>query len=97
MENITYDQIGNFDRELTIWNNKAIRNIRKWGKQNEETLILAMMEELGELSRAYLQHTHEEKPELPILKELRDLMALGIQFWRLIHGKVWQDECSGSR
>ena len=37
------------------WRELASRNIEKWGMQDKETLALAMMEELGELTQAILQ------------------------------------------
>ena len=61
------------------WENKAHENLDKWGMQDKGTLILAMVEELGELSQAYLQHTHEDGDYNRIEKELDDLAALCIQ------------------
>ena len=64
---------------IRTWKEKARENIKKWGLQDEPTLILAMMEELGELSQAYLQFKHESGNKDRIRTELDDLMALGIQ------------------
>lgn len=71
------------------WKDKAKRNIKKWGLQSEETLLLAMMEELGELTQAFLKYKHTDPIEPDetdiqiklnrIKSELSDLMALGYQ------------------
>ena len=73
------------------WEQKAHKNVAKWGKQSEDILLLAMMEELGELAQAYLQYTHLDsiEPEEGIAElkynriksELHDMMALGFQLW----------------
>jgi len=69
------------------WIQKAEKNIAKWGIQSEEILLLAMMEELGELSQAYLQSKYEHQPKERINKELADLMALGFQLLWKLEGK----------
>lgn len=62
-----------------FWIKKAQENIDKWGLQDVSTLILAMMEELGELAQAHLQAVHEHKDPERISEELDDLMVLGYQ------------------
>ena len=61
------------------WHGIAEANIEKWGLQDEETLLLAMQEELGELAQAHLEAKHEDGHELRIDEELDDLGALLIQ------------------
>jgi NTP pyrophosphatase (non-canonical NTP hydrolase) len=61
------------------WHGIAEANIEKWGLQDEETLLLAMQEELGELTQAHLEAKHEDGHELRIDEELNDLGALLIQ------------------
>jgi hypothetical protein len=65
-----------FDR----WIGKADENIEKWGLQDEETLLLAIQEELGELSQAFLEARSEGGDPARIDKELDDLGALLLQF-----------------
>ncbi|WP_435125438.1 hypothetical protein [Halobaculum sp. D14] len=64
-----------FDR----WMRKASENIEEWGVQAEETLLLAMQEELGELAQAHLEARHEGGDPERIDEELDDLGALLIQ------------------
>jgi hypothetical protein len=65
-----------FDR----WIGKADENIDEWGLQDERTLLLAMQEELGELTQAYLEASAEGGEAARIDKELDDLAALLLQF-----------------
>jgi len=58
---------------------KAEKNIQKWGLQDVETLLLAIMEELGELSQAFLKFKYEGEKIERIEEELDDLGALIIQ------------------
>ena len=71
------------------WYNKAKQNIDKWGLQDKETIALAMMEELGELTQAILQY-NELSHDVPdssenqlkyerMNNELDDLAALMYQ------------------
>lgn len=70
------------------WEEKAVANIKKWGMQDKETLVLAMTEELGELAQAVLQYnelppdadpdTQEQRYE-HIKAELDDLAPLMYQ------------------
>ena len=75
------------------WATKAKGNTGKWGFQGKPRLLLAMMEELGELTKEYLEYTdysieqqtgaegNEKKKRMD--EELIDLAALLIQFrWR---------------
>lgn len=61
------------------WEVKAEENIEKWGVQTHEELLLAMVEELGELSQAYLEHNYEDGDRDRIKEELDDLAALMFQ------------------
>ena len=65
-----------FDR----WLGKADENIAEWGLQDEETLLLAMQEELGELTQAVLEARAEGGDPARIEEELDDLGALLLQF-----------------
>lgn len=64
-----------FDR----WMGKASENIDKWGLQDEETLLLAVQEELGELTQAHLEARDEDGNPERVDEELDDLGALLIQ------------------
>lgn len=80
---------------MNRWSEKAMENIVKWGEQNKETLALAMMEELGELTQAILQY-NELEHDIPdadeyrfkyqrMVDELDDLAALMYQMkWILV-------------
>lgn len=68
--------VARFDR----WMEKAGENIETWGLQNEETLLLTMLEELGELAQAYLEARAEGGDPERIDEELDDLGALLLQF-----------------
>jgi NTP pyrophosphatase (non-canonical NTP hydrolase) len=65
-----------FDR----WMGKADENIAEWGLQDERTLLLAMQEELGELTQAVLEASAEGGDPDRIDEELDDLGALLLQF-----------------
>lgn len=65
-----------FDR----WLGKASENIDEWGYQDEETLLLAIQEELGELTQAHLEARAEDGNPARVGEELDDLGALLIQF-----------------
>ncbi len=58
----------------------AAENIDEWGYQDEETLLLALQEELGELTQAYLEARSEGAAPKRVDEELDDLGALLIQF-----------------
>ena len=74
------------DSELIhqIWHAKANENIDEWGIQDPAVILLAMQEELGELTQAYLEATYEDgDQELP-REEMHDLGALLFQLhWAL--------------
>ena len=65
-----------FDR----WMGKASENIEEWGVQSERTLLLAIQEELGELTQAVLEADAEGGDPARIDEELDDLGALLLQF-----------------
>lgn len=58
---------------------KARRNLAQWGRQDFETLGLAVCEEAGELAKAILQARHEGGDPDRIRQEAIDLGALCIQ------------------
>ena len=62
------------------WHGKACENTQEWGLQDRETLLLAMQEELGELTQAHLEAEHEDGDRERLSKELNDLGALLLQF-----------------
>lgn len=55
---------------------RAIKNVAKWGKQDLETLGLAIAEETGELCRAILKARWEGGDRERIREEVIDLGAL---------------------
>jgi NTP pyrophosphatase (non-canonical NTP hydrolase) len=61
------------------WLHKADQNVEKWGLQGEETLLLAMQEELGELTQAHLEARKEDGDPERVDEELDDLGALLLQ------------------
>jgi|GEM_PF-1391772 len=61
------------------WVSQADRNLEKWGLQDEETLLLAIQEELGELTQAHLEARDEGGDPDRVDEELHDLGALLIQ------------------
>lgn len=66
------------------WYAKAYENLGEWGSQEIDTLLLAMQEELGELTQAYLEATAEGGDPERVDGELDDLAALCLQLaWRL--------------
>ena len=65
-----------FDR----WMGKAAENINEWGHQDEETLLLAIQEEPGELTQAHLEARAEGGDPARVDEELDDLGALLLQF-----------------
>ncbi len=58
---------------------RASNNLARWGKQDFETLGLAVCEEAGELAQAILQHKHEGGHEDRIFSEAIDLGAVCLQ------------------
>jgi NTP pyrophosphatase (non-canonical NTP hydrolase) len=61
------------------WLHKADQNVEKWGLQDEETLLLAMQEELGELTQAHLEARAEDGDPDRVDEEMDDLGALLLQ------------------
>jgi NTP pyrophosphatase (non-canonical NTP hydrolase) len=70
-----------FDR----WMGKASENIEEWGLQSEETLLLAIQEELGELTQAHLEARAEGGDPVRVDEELDDLGALLLQLHETRH------------
>lgn len=71
------------------WWECAGRNLDRWGEQSPETLLLAMQEELGELTQAYLEAEHEDGDHEAVATELVDLAALCFQLQWRIESKGW--------
>ena len=61
------------------WHGKAAENVEEWGLQDVETLLLAMQEELGEMTQAHLEATHEDGEAERLVHEMDDLGALLLQ------------------
>jgi len=68
------------------WREKAAKNQHEWGEQSAETLLIAMQEELGELSQALLEYRAEDGHYDQLYEEMDDLGALLIQFFWAING-----------
>jgi len=67
-----------------IWHAKANENIDQWGVQDPAVLLLAMQEELGELTQAYLEATYEDGDKSLPRQEMHHLGALLFQLhWSL--------------
>ena len=66
------------------WRDRAESNIDEWGLQDVETLLLAMQEELGELTQAHLQARDEDGASGRVADELDDLGALCVQLERAL-------------
>ena len=65
------------------WRNQAVANLRTWGEQTWPTLVLAFVEELGELAQAILEYYAEDGDPQRIPDELTDVGALGYQIvWK---------------
>ena len=65
-----------------IWRGQATQNVKTWGIQGIDTILLCMTEELGEVTKEALEmRLAIDKLAYcdRILRELQDLMALGIQ------------------
>lgn len=66
------------------WRASALANVDDWGVQSPEVVLLAMMEELGEVVQARLEHRHEDGEFAAIQRELDDLAPLCWQLqWAL--------------
>ena len=67
-----------------IWYEKANENIDEWGIQDPMVVLLAIQEELGELTQAYLEATYEDGDREQAREEMHDLGALLFQLhWSL--------------
>jgi plasmid stabilization system protein ParE len=67
-----------------VWRSRANDNIAEWGIQDPAVVLLAIQEELGELTRAYLEATYEDGDRDRPREELSDLGALLYQLhWAL--------------
>ncbi|WP_227015548.1 hypothetical protein [Haloarcula sp. JP-L23] len=73
---------------FATWHHKAAENVQRWGLQDTETLLLAMQEEMGELTQAHLEATHEDGDHERIEAELADLGALLLQ----LHMRLVRDQ-----
>lgn len=73
---------------LQIWQEKARENVEEWGLQDRQTLLLAVQEELGELTQASLEHDYEDGDVQRMFAETEDLGALLIQFFHRIEHEV---------
>ena len=78
------------------WREKASENVENWGTQHPETLLVAITEEVGELSQAYLEATYEDGEPPDVHAEIDDLVALLIQLtvaidtWRGTHPQAFE-------
>lgn len=71
-------------RCLEAFRQQAERNVETWGEQSIETLLLATIEELGELTQAHLEAVAEGGDPRRRREELGDLGALPLQLaWAL--------------
>jgi len=61
---------------------QAEKNISKYGEQEFNLLIKVMIEELGELTKAHLEHLYEGAPAIRIIQEAIDLGSVCLQFNR---------------
>jgi NTP pyrophosphatase (non-canonical NTP hydrolase) len=76
------------DHICNLFKSRSKKNIQKWGLQPLNTLLLCAMEEMGELTQAYLQYRHEDGELMKIHDELIDLGALLIQIHQQYLGEV---------
>lgn len=71
-----------FRKHIAIQHQK---NIEKWGLQSRETILLAMQEELGELTQAFLEGRTKGVDDLSLqYDELVDLAALMLAYNEVI-------------
>jgi len=61
------------------WKQRAQNNVGEWGFQGVETLLLAMQEEMGELTQSHLEARAEDGDPDRVEEELCDLGALCFQ------------------
>lgn len=69
-------------------------NIRKWGHQHPETLQPVLMEEIGEISKAYLQsyHGYEEATTKDLESEIIDAIAVLVELYQNIERWNYQNK-----
>lgn len=81
-----------------VWYDKADKNVDEWGIQDPAEVLLAMQEELGELTQAYLEATYEDGDRDLPEDELDDLAALCYQFvWSIReHPAAFEDISPGT-
>jgi len=70
----------NYEESIEKMYLQSKKNIAKFGHQNFNVILEAMVEELGALAQAYLQFEYEGKPRQRIVEEAVDLGALCFQF-----------------
>ena len=76
------------------WRDQAELNVEEWGLQDIDTVLLAIMEELGETAQAYLESEYEGKSEVALYDEIDDLAPL---MWQLMWAAMaeyedWEEE-----
>ena len=82
-------------RPAEKWSDKAKANLEKWGQQDVDTLLLAMQEELGELTQAHLEARAEGGDASRVGEELADLAALCYQLEWLLNTRYQNDLFAG--
>ena len=76
------------------WRDQAELNVEEWELQEIDTVLLAIMEELGETAQAYLECEYEGKSEIALYGEIDDLAPL---MWQLMWAAMaeyedWEEE-----
>ena len=70
---------------MRSWRERAHENLETWGEQTYPELVLATIEEIGELAQALLEYEYEDGAADRIPEELSDIGALGYQlYWKRI-------------
>ena len=69
---------------LSTVHDKVAHNRAKWGPQDAPTLLIAMMEELGETAQAHLHTIHEGGSVERVKSESLDLAALCFQLYLVV-------------
>ena len=77
------------DSELFRIGNQASANLAKWGNQNIETLALAVSEQSGKLSQAFLHSEFEPEKYTTgqIIQQARHTAALCLQIAIALEGQ----------
>ena len=87
----------NYDaRFIGEWWKKGSGNVEEWGRQDVPTLLLAMQEELGELTQAHLESEAEDGDSERIEDELADLGALCFQLQWVLSSSTVSTEADSS-